>query len=250
MERYLAQLMEDLQQAKLKFKPTIPLWKEGDPEDDLESVDFSQVEKYENNEVTPISEITGIHQEQLPPVEKLNQEQQAFLAAGLEDLLQHFHFELDFPRDYPRHFRYAFIRKLWSEEQVAVTFGEIHIEFCDYDEENCPFPGYCNSCQEASEYVKNYNEQGGIDNTENGKNGPYPFDIYDDDDDNPVMIDINELNDAHGNKIDLASIPIPSLCLICNKYRMDDWDENLLCLMNRNDQSGQPNFMCDAFEKI
>jgi hypothetical protein len=247
MEHYLEQLMEDLQQAKLKFKPTNPLWKEGNPDDDLESVDFSQVEKYENNEVTPISEITGIDQEQLPPVEKLNQEQQAFLAAGLEELLQHFHFELDFPRDYPMHLRYAFIRKIWSEEQVAVTWGTIHIEFCDYNEENCPFQGYCHICDDYLDMQKyKIDSSRKIDDTEVSDNEQYPFDIYDDD--NPVMFDINELNDAHGNKIDLASIPLPSLCLICNKYRIDDWDENLLCLMNRNDQSGQPNFMCGAFE--
>ncbi|HAH22578.1 MAG TPA: hypothetical protein DCL77_02230 [Prolixibacteraceae bacterium] len=246
MERYLEQLMDDLQQAIVNLKSS-----QGggtDFDHDQESLDFSQVEKYEYGEVTPISEITGIQQEQLPPVEKLNEDQQALLAAALEDLLQHFHFELDFPRDYPLHLRYAFIRQLWSEEQVAVTFGNIHIEFCDYDEENCPFPGYCNSCQEASEYMKNYIEHGSKANAEDMDDEPCPYDISDDE--GPYRIDINELNDAHGNRIDLNSIPLPGLCVICNKYRIDDWDENLLCLMNRNDQSDQLDFECGGFEKI
>jgi hypothetical protein len=26
-------------------------------------------------------------------------------------------------------------------------------------------------------------------------------------------------------------VPVPGLCVICRKHRMDDWEENLLCLM-------------------
>ena len=144
MEHYLTQLIEDLHQVSLNLKST--QWQKGDPDDKPELVDFLQIGKYENGELTSISEITGILQEQLPPVEKLNQEQQALLAAGLEELLQHFHFQLDFPRDFPMHLRYAFIRQLWSEEQMALAFGENQIEFCNYDEDNCTFQGYCNIC--------------------------------------------------------------------------------------------------------
>jgi hypothetical protein len=62
--------------------------------------------------------------------------------------------------------------------------------------------------------------------------------------------DINGFFNDDGTKIDPESVPIPGLCIICRKYQIDDWDENLLCMMNRNDQRDEPDFKCGAFEKI
>lgn len=31
---------------------------------------------------------------------------------------------------------------------------------------------------------------------------------------------------------------------------IDDWDENLLCMMNRLDQRNDPCFKCGAFDKL
>lgn len=62
--------------------------------------------------------------------------------------------------------------------------------------------------------------------------------------------DINGFFNDDGTKIDPDSVPIPGLCVICRKYQIDDWDENLLCLMNRNDQRNDKDFKCGAFEKI
>ncbi len=162
MQRYLEQLIDDLHKATWGIKPPHEIWEESnaDPDDEVELEDMSYVEKYLYGDKIPISEITGIAREQLPPIEKLNQEQQALLAVELEKLLQFFHFYLDFPRDYPAHLRYAFILKFWEEKHVALSFGENHIEFCDYDEANCPFPGYCNTCNEVREQMKFDEEQG------------------------------------------------------------------------------------------
>jgi len=242
MERYLEQLIDDMHVATQKLKRP-PL--EGViADDEQEFLDFSQVEKYERGEVTPISQITGIDQEQLPPVENLSREQQALLSIELEKLLEYFHFKLDFPSNYPDHLRYPFIRKFWSEEQVAVTFGNIHIEFCDYNEDECPFPGYCINCKDVSAYGMDFKTKGSPENAD----GLYPFDSSDDED--PYTKDFSGFYDDNGNKIDINSIPVPNLCIICKNYQLDDWDENLLCMMNRNDQSGQPDFKCGAFETI
>jgi len=46
----------------------------------------------------------------------------------------------------------------------------------------------------------------------------------------------NGIYDDEGNKVDLLSIPTPDLCLSCAKFLIDDWDENLLCDMNRADE--------------
>ena len=242
MERYLEQLIDDMHVTTQKLKRP-PL--EGVGGDDRqELLDFSYLHKYEKGSMKAISKITGIEQEQLPAVEKLSQEQQALLATELEKLLEYFHFKLDFPLNYPDHLRYSFIRKFWSEEQVAVTFGTIHIEFCEYNEDACPFPGYCINCEDVSAYVMDCKTKGSPENAD----GLYPFDSSDDE--GSYTEDINGFYNDNGNKIDLNSIPVPNLCIICKKYQLDDWDENLLCMMNRNDQSGQPDFKCGAFETI
>lgn len=62
--------------------------------------------------------------------------------------------------------------------------------------------------------------------------------------------EINGFYDDDGNKIDPESVPVPSLCVICKSNQVDDWDENLLCLMNRHDQQYEKDFKCGAFEKI
>jgi len=163
MQRYIEQLIDDLHKATWRMKPPHELWEtsKADPDDELELEDMSYVEKYLYGNEIPIPEITGIAREQLPPAEKLSQEQQALLAVELEKLLQYFHFYLDFPEGYPTHLRYPFILKFWDEKHVPLSFGENHIEFCDYNEEQCPFPGYCNTCIEVSEQMK-FDEQHGI----------------------------------------------------------------------------------------
>lgn len=164
MKRYIEQLIEDIHQATWNLKPPHRIWEESeaDPDNELEREDMSYVEEYFYGEEIPISEITGIEQEKLPPPEQLSKKHQALLATELEKLLLNFHFHLDFPTGYPAHLRYSFIYELWQEKHVPLSFGESHIEFCDYNEEDCPFPGYCNSCREMSEQMK-FDEQHGLD---------------------------------------------------------------------------------------
>lgn len=61
---------------------------------------------------------------------------------------------------------------------------------------------------------------------------------------------INGFYNNDGTRIDPESVPIPGLCIICRKYQSDDWEENMLCTLNRNDQRDEPDFECGAFEKI
>ncbi len=278
MQRYIEQLIVDLRQATWKMKPPHELWEESgaDPDDELELEDMSYVEKYMYGVEEPISGITGIELEKLPPEAKLTLQQQALLASELENLLQYFHFYLDFPKNYPAHLRYPFILKFWTEEHVALSFGESHIEFCDYDEENCPFPGYCNTCKEVAEQMKFDEEQcrkvGSDIDIDVSNLLPSPEEIKDfmkqqgivieeDIEENQFLVDLSEnevsgfedlngIYDDDGNEIDLNSIPLPGLCTICKKYQVDDWDENLLCLMNRNDQRNEPEFKCGAYKKL
>ena len=61
---------------------------------------------------------------------------------------------------------------------------------------------------------------------------------------------INGMFDDDGYEINPDSIKKPSLCLICLKNIDPDWEEELLCNLNRNDQPDEKEFKCGAFEKI
>ncbi|MFO7863387.1 MAG: hypothetical protein R6U85_05260 [Salinivirgaceae bacterium] len=159
MERYVKQLIEDINAATWKVNPPREIWDSVDLENDCEIDDISHVEKYVYGKEEPISKITGLDVVLLPPAERLSDDQKSKLSAKLEELLALHHFELDFPPDYPLHMRYSFIRNFWHEEHVEMSFGTSHIEFCDFEEENCPFPGYCNTCKEIEEQMQHDEEQ-------------------------------------------------------------------------------------------
>ena len=61
---------------------------------------------------------------------------------------------------------------------------------------------------------------------------------------------INGMFDDDGYEINPDSIKKPSLCLICQKNIDPDWEEELLCNLNRNDQADDKEFKCGAFEKL
>jgi hypothetical protein len=51
--------------------------------------------------------------------------------------------------------------------------------------------------------------------------------------------------DDDGNEIDPALIPMPGLCLNCEKK--DDSDEEILCNLTRFDQRNDQEFICYAY---
>jgi hypothetical protein len=61
---------------------------------------------------------------------------------------------------------------------------------------------------------------------------------------------INGMFDDDGYEINPETIRKPSLCLVCLKNIDPDWEEELLCNLNRNDQADEKEFKCGAFEKI
>ncbi|MCD6112520.1 MAG: hypothetical protein J7J86_04535 [Bacteroidales bacterium] len=61
--------------------------------------------------------------------------------------------------------------------------------------------------------------------------------------------EINGFYDDNGNKINPLSVPVPGLCLLCKSYQVEDWEENLFCLMTRYDQKDDDEFICHAFKK-
>jgi hypothetical protein len=223
---------------------------------------MSFIEKQFGDNEEPISEITGIEAEHLPPSEKLTDEEKSILATELENLLQYFNFKLDFPETLPAHLKYPVIFNFWKEKQVAVSFGRNNIELCDMEIENCPFPGYCKTCDEVAAQLK-FDEETSSTSTdfdikiEDLLPSPEEIEIlnkeaelYENENESEQVEEINGLYNDNGEKIDPQSVPIPNLCIICKQHQSEDWEENLLCLMNRHDQMKNDNFICAAFKKI
>jgi hypothetical protein len=155
MQNYIRQLISDMHNARTKVEPPlIDLWQSADLSDEGEIEDLAFVEEYMYGIPKQISDITGIGSELLPVPDMLQPDEAALLAVELELLLNHFNFYPDFPVNYPVNLRYPLLRKIWDDEHVTLSFGESHIEFCSYESENCPFLGYCNTCEEIEKEIK------------------------------------------------------------------------------------------------
>ncbi len=59
---------------------------------------------------------------------------------------------------------------------------------------------------------------------------------------------MNGYFDGDGNELNLDLIPKPNLCLSCKKN--EDPDEEILCNLNRLDQSNESEFICFAYELL
>jgi hypothetical protein len=61
---------------------------------------------------------------------------------------------------------------------------------------------------------------------------------------------INGMFDDDGYEIKRDTIKMPPLCLNCLKNYSEDWEEKLLCDLNRNDQRNVKEFKCGTYCKL
>jgi hypothetical protein len=153
IQRYVEQLVEDLQKAAERaYNPGHLKNGMGSSPQNFQD-HIAEVEQYLHGPMSKLSEIVGIDAAMFPADDLLSDEQTGLLVPEMELLLNAFNFYPDFPQNkgkiVPPRLRYRALREKWDSDQVFVSFGEIHLEFCDYDEESCPFPGYCSTCSES-----------------------------------------------------------------------------------------------------
>jgi hypothetical protein len=155
IQKYVDQLAEDIQKAAER----ITIYSQLKSLPDSIGEDFQDpiagVEEFLHGPKYKLSEIVGIEASMLPADHLLSDGHTELLASKMESLLIAFHFYPDFPtnngKTVPPRLRYRAMRESWEYENPIVSSGEIHIEFCDYDETQCPFPGYCTTCSEFPE---------------------------------------------------------------------------------------------------
>lgn len=110
-------------------------------------------ERVVKGDMVTLEKLTGIGQKNLPKADTMNESQQSFLYTELLRLLRAYGYEPDFPNGLPVIWKYKEIRKLWRKPQpyLGPGPGVCHLEFCDYEPANCPFPQtYC-TCRDLNE---------------------------------------------------------------------------------------------------
>ena len=148
MDRYIKQLVDDINQVISQLpEPPSPLWDSVDIYDEGEIEDMSYIESTFYSERFMLSDILQIEADSFPPDDKLNDNQIKLLIDALHALLEYHHFEAAFPDTISERTKYKLLLKAMKTNQPKVSFGIVGLEFCHYDEENCPVPGECNQCK-------------------------------------------------------------------------------------------------------
>lgn len=148
MNRYIEQLIEDFRKAAISA-PHLSDNDEGISDEEALENHFDDVERYVMGEHdAPLSSIIGIPSGMLPKPEKLSPALQKKLVTEMIAMLNAWNFYPDFPENLPDEMKYRALLDVWDDEQTYMRSGQMYIEFCDYNPDNCPFPGYCEACDE------------------------------------------------------------------------------------------------------
>lgn len=150
MNRYIHQLIEDLQEA-ITLAPERELFYDNyefESEDEEDEASLAFFEHYLFGKEIELGKIVDFEQILLPPIEKLTKVQAAKVFPFLESLLSAYGFELDFPDGVAGELKYELVRQVWTDKFVPMSMGIQTIEFCDYDCDYCPFGSELCQCKE------------------------------------------------------------------------------------------------------
>ena len=149
-EKYLEQLIDDM---KASLRKKLPEPQEEKPLRESDSFPPDLPEGMITDTVK-LNLFTGISMEDIPPPEMLSELQMVRLDDYMVKILEYCGIHPVFPDGLPVSIRFGMMRKNWD----CFSFSEHNVKgfyvFCDYDPEDCPFPGYCNECEEEDEEEK------------------------------------------------------------------------------------------------
>lgn len=207
MDKYVSQLIQDINREMSKMpEPPSDLWDTVDINNECEVEDISYIEQYHNGAQNRLEDNVGIKKELLPPEKKLNDEQVEQLLKALENLLEYHNYEAAYPHEnLTVRTKYHLLYTNWQEKQPKVSFGRVGIEFCDFNEEECPIPGFCSSCKD---YEKECEEGANVDDMDG-----LDFDVDD------LLPDINAIKAWHKENEEVdAEDDIPGIFMYCNQW--------------------------------
>ena len=131
MDRYIEQIMQDLEEAK-KNAPPEPDF--GDTYEEFANTMFA----LETNPGKPAKKIFGLGREDLPPSDKLNPAQLKKLYHAIVDTFTAFSCHISFPEQVPLKLRYDILRDEFADEVMHNPAFLNHYDFCT---------GWCPGCR-------------------------------------------------------------------------------------------------------
>ncbi len=135
MEKYVSQLIEDILDAQRIEDEALEEEKEFDIEDH-----FAEVERYISGEgEEQLGDILGFKKIQFPPVERLNDEQMQSISEAFVQCLFSWNITAEIPENIPISLKYNLLVSTLEKKVFMQISGFIHLEFCHYDVETCPF---------------------------------------------------------------------------------------------------------------
>lgn len=165
MEQYLNQLLEDLKNAQ-KNLPTKVDYTLLYPDHPANNQSYNGVMDYmiewENAPEWKMDDLFEVKGAAFPPVEQLSEVQAKKLINGILELWGCFNICADIlNEDIPVQIIYKVLVNYWKTETVQyMSEGTLHLEFCDYDENNCPWGyEYCTCKNIEVEDFENINSE-------------------------------------------------------------------------------------------
>jgi len=142
MQRYVDQLIEDLEKAAKK-PHTIPYIEPPEGFDEDLFIPELALTPYKT-----IEEWTGIDQISFPHSFRLSDEQVSIILLAIFKLLDSFNLKLvDRTDDIPNEILYDVLVEYWSDYVQYLPSSGFDLEVCTGDPETCPYLGFCN-CDE------------------------------------------------------------------------------------------------------
>jgi hypothetical protein len=144
MEQYINQLIEDIQNAQRPESEHV----EEEKEFDIEA-HFAEVDRFVSGEgEEPLGEILGFEEIQFPPIEKLNDNQMQRISEAFVECLFSWNITAEIPEEAPISLRYSLLVSTLKKQVYIQNSGFIHLEFCQYDVETCPFGNEFCQCKD------------------------------------------------------------------------------------------------------
>jgi hypothetical protein len=157
MQNYISQLLTDMKAAEQNL-PTNVDYSLLHPEHPAADYGLNFLVEYEMSPRHSMDDLFGIKAEQLPPDDKLTDEQVKQLTDAILELWAAYNIVADFPEVVPLRTLYNVLKDYWTNETTQyVSEGRIHLEFCHYVPEECPWGSdYCTCKEFANEDAKEF----------------------------------------------------------------------------------------------
>jgi len=155
MDEYVRQLIDILRLA-IDQAPEVKDEPVNSDESFIEHIE--EVERILGEPSKKLSEILDVSPSLFPHQDKLNEQQMAELAKEMINLMQAYNFYPNIPEEVPTEMLYAALLKNWEAEVVFSANSPGIMELCDYDDDNCPFPGYCDVCKNVENDLEEMSE--------------------------------------------------------------------------------------------